>query len=151
MVSRAVDGQHLRSDEHAEHGEKLRAAPAAELPAEDADEEDLRCAGERGKHADSGEGLAEDHRRETRLKGDEGRLIDVSPGESASADKVVELVAVKAVAQVRLPEVGGDEEDELNGSEPAGETDGLFQVVTLQGGGHGLSVRRGIRRWHLKP
>src|SRR5215469_2387299 len=69
--------------------------------------------------------MAEEQLGKAGLKGDDGAVIDVAPGEVASAEEVVELVAEVAVADARFPEVGSDVQGELDGGEKKPETQGL--------------------------
>ncbi len=120
----AVGAEELGGDEDAEHGEGLGGAAATERPGEDSGEKDGDGSGEGGEHADAEDGGSEEGLGEAGLEGDEGAVIDVSPGEALAADEVVELVAEVAIAEVGGPEGGGDVEDELDGGEEEGEADG---------------------------
>ena len=90
----------MRAKDKAEHSEGLCRTAATEHPGEDAGEEDSRGAGCGGEDADGEDGVAEEKFADPGLEGDDGAVVDVSPGEMAAAGQIVELVAEVAVADV---------------------------------------------------
>ena len=115
------------ADEDAEHGEGLGGTASAERPGEEAGEEDGSGSGEGGEDTEGEDGVAEEEFAETGLEGDDGAVVDVTPGEMAAAGDVVELVAEVAVAEVLRPEGEGELEEQLCEGEEQGEAQGVAE------------------------
>ena len=71
--------------------------------------------------------MAEEQFGEAGLDGDEGAVVDVAPGEMATAGDVVELVAEVAPADVGLVEVESDVQQDGEDAEEGGELEGCAQ------------------------
>ena len=98
-----------------------------------------RFKGEGGEEAEAGEGCAEEGFGKLGLDGDDGAVVDVTPGEVASALNVVHLVAEVASSCAGLVEVGGDVEGELDGREEGRQAHGRGEGEVGgvdDGGGH---------------
>ena len=144
----AVDAEVLRCEEDAEHGQGLGGASATEGPGEEAGEEDHKGSGEVREQADAEERGAEEGFGEAGLDGDEGSVVDVSPGEASTAHDVVELVAEVAVAEVLDVERTDDVKDEFKGSEGEGQFEGSGERRVLgpdeRGAGQGHASLREV-------
>jgi hypothetical protein len=71
--------------------------------------------------------IAKEHFAEPRLQGDDRSVVDIAPGQMASAGDVVELIAKVAVSQVLGPQCESKLKHQLDGREDRGQAQSLAQ------------------------